>query len=299
MSGGASIPPWPRDPGPPPGTPTALAVHGPVEFYNVERYALPAKLENAKFALAISDFGRGQLMWFTESDRWPHLHVVHCGVDPSVYVPAERSEAEDVVTILSVGRLIHGKGLSILLEAMGSLLEKRLPIRLVVVGDGPARADFEQAAQTLGLEDAVDFVGAVGQDEIRSYYSAVDIFCLPSFAEGIPVVLMEAMAMEVPVVSTAIMGIPELITSGVNGLLVAPGRSDLLADAIESLIRSPQMRRRMGQAGRQKVVQEFDVRQSALRLKEIFARELSSSPQEEPASAAVPSPAERSSSVSL
>jgi glycosyltransferase involved in cell wall biosynthesis len=254
----------------------SLAVHGPVEFYNVERYALPAKLEDARFALAISDFGRSQLMWFTNSERWPHLHVVHCGIDPSVYTPIERvTEAEDVVTILSVGRLIHGKGMSILLEALSQLREKRLPVRLVVVGSGPARAEFEQTAARLGLEDAVDFIGAVGQDEIRRYYGIADIFCLSSFAEGIPVVLMEAMAMEMPVVSTAIMGIPELIADEVHGLLVPPGRVASLTDALERLVRSPEARSRMGQAGRQKVLEEFDVRKSALGLKQIFERELS------------------------
>jgi colanic acid/amylovoran biosynthesis glycosyltransferase len=277
----------------------SLAVHGPVEFYNVARYALPHKLKKARFALAISDFCRSQLMWFAESDRWPHLHVVHCGVDPSVYVPSERLETDDVVTILTVGRLIHGKGLLILLEAMDGLRKKRLRVRLIVVGDGPVRSEFEQAARRLGLDDAVDFVGAVGQDEIRRYYGIADVFCLSSFAEGIPVVLMEAMAMEIPVVGTAITGIPELITNGIQGLLVPPGRVDALISSLEILIVSPSTRTEMGRAGRQKVLMEFDVRESALQLKQIFASELSRSPQENPRSGGVPYPAETSPNVSL
>lgn len=260
----------------------SLAVHGPVEFYNVERYALAHKLADASFALAISDFGRSQLMWFAASERWEHLHVVHCGVDPNVYVPAERVQAQDTpasdeagaVSILSVGRLIPGKGMPILLAALRILTQRGVRIRLVVVGDGPARASFEQAARDLDLEDHVRFAGAVGQDEIRSCYAEADIFCLPSFAEGIPVVLMEAMAMQVPVVSTRIAGIPELVSHGIDGLLVAPGRAGELADALESLAGSSETREQLGRSGREKVVAEFDIRQSARRLKEIFEREL-------------------------
>jgi glycosyltransferase involved in cell wall biosynthesis len=256
----------------------SLAVHGPVEFYNVERYGLPAKLVHARFASAISDYGRSQLMWFSEAERWEHLHVVHCGVDPSVYVPEPRVEdAAAGIRILSVGRLIRGKGLSILLEAMHALTAKGHAVRLTVVGAGPARADFEQLAQRLGLEEVVEFAGAVGQDEIRRHYASADVFCLPSFAEGIPVVLMEAMAMEIPVVSTTITGIPELIADGVHGLLVAPGRADALADALERLIAAPDLRAEMGRAGREKVSAEFDVRASARRLKEMFEQELAGS----------------------
>ena len=255
----------------------SLAVHGPVEFFDVERYGIPGKLEHARFATAISDYGRSQLMWFSDADRWPHLHVVHCGVDPSVYVPEQRSAPDDgIVTILTVGRLIRGKGLSILLEALRELRAKGVAVRLVVVGDGPARGDFEQLVRSLGLGDVVELAGAVGQDEIRRRYADADLFCLPSFAEGIPVVLMEAMAMELLVVTTAITGIPELITDGIHGLLVAPGRVDLLVAALERLIAAPQLRAEMGRAGREKVSAEFDVRASAQRLEEIFEQELGS-----------------------
>src|SRR5207344_2299739 len=93
-----------------------------------------------------------------------------------------------------------------------------------IVGDGPARGEFEGVARRLRVSEHVGFLGAVGQDDIRRLYGRADIFCLPSFAEGIPVVAMEAMAMELPVVTTRIMGIPELVTDGTDGLLVPPGR---------------------------------------------------------------------------
>ena len=249
----------------------SLAVHGPVEFYNVEQYALAAKLADARFAVAISDFGRSQLMTLAAPERWDDVHVVHCGVDPDVYAPPPPRPARPAEpTLLTVGRLVEKKGLPILLEALAALRAQGTAARLVVVGDGPARADFEAVARRLGVAEHVEFAGAVGQDEIRARYAAADVFCLPSFAEGIPVVLMEAMAMELPVVSTAIMGIPELIADGVEGRLVPPGRADLLAAALAALLADPDQRAAMGRAGRAKVTADFDVRASAQQLQRIF-----------------------------
>jgi colanic acid/amylovoran biosynthesis glycosyltransferase len=117
----------------------------------------------------------------------------------------------------------------------------------------------------------VTFTGAVGQDEIHDYYERAAVFCSPSLAEGIPFVLMEAMAMELPVVASRIAGIPELVEDGVAGLLVPPGRADLLADALEDVLRDPERAQAMGRAGRQRVVEQFDVDRSAERLAELFA----------------------------
>lgn len=262
-------------PGKPPRTSWSLAVHGSVEFYNVQRYALAPKLAAARFAVAISDFGRSQLMTLTSQDRWPHIHVVRCGVDLEVCEPpAERPAPSHEINVLFVGRLLHGKGLSLLFESIVQLRNEGLQIGLTVVGDGPARAEFEQDVVRLGLDGAVEFVGAVGQDEILAHYRSADLFCLPSFAEGIPVVAMEAMAMELPVVTTQIMGIPELITDGVEGRLVAPGRVDQLTEALRDVARSPAERARMGRAGREKIDRDFNVRNSACRLEAILAEEL-------------------------
>jgi len=252
----------------------SLAVHGSVEFYNVEQYALAAKLEHARFAVAISDFGRSQLMRLTARERWPHIYVVPCGVDPDVYLPpAERAGSDSAAEILFVGRLLHGKGLPLLFEAVAELRRRKLDVRATIVGDGPAREECEAVADRLGLSGAVRFVGAVGQDDIRRHYERADVFCLPSFAEGIPVVAMEAMAMELPVVTTRIMGIPELVDDGADGLLVAPGRADTLTDALERLVRSPEERRRMGRAAREKVRDRYDVTRSAQLMRSVMERE--------------------------
>jgi glycosyltransferase involved in cell wall biosynthesis len=257
------------------GVTWSLAVHGSVEFYNVTRYGLAQKLARASFAVAISDFGRSQLMTLSSQDRWPHIHVVHCGVDPRVYVPPTRtSDSDQRAEVLCVGRLLPAKGLSLLFESVAQLRREGLDVVVTLVGDGPARTELKATAEALGVSEHVGFVGAVGQDEIRQFYERADIFCLPSFAEGIPVVAMEAMAMELPIVTTRIMGIPELVEDGAAGLLVAPGRVDQLTDALRALVRSPQERRRLGAAGRQKVALEFDVRNSARRLRAVLAAEI-------------------------
>jgi glycosyltransferase involved in cell wall biosynthesis len=250
----------------------SLAVHGSVEFYNVDRYALTDKIEDAAFAVAISDFGRSQLMRLSDSSRWEHIHVVRCGVDLNLYAPPPaRSGSATEAEILFVGRLLHGKGLSILFEAVTELRRRGLDVSVIVVGDGPARHEVEAAA---GRAERVRVLGSVGQDELLSHYAQADIFCLPSFAEGIPVVAMEAMALELPVVTTRIMGIPELVDDGVHGLLVPPGRVDALTEALDRLVRSPDERRRMGQAAREKVRRDYDVARSAATMRSVLEAEL-------------------------
>lgn len=248
----------------------SLAVHGSVEFYNVDRYALTDKIEDARFAVGISDFGRSQLMRLSDSSRWEHIHVVRCGVDLAVYEPpTERSDSATSADILFVGRLLHGKGLSLLFEAVAELRRRGLDVTVTVVGDGPARSEVEAAAG-----EHVRLLGSVGQDDLLDLYARADLFCLPSFAEGIPVVAMEAMAMELPVVTTRIMGIPELVEDGTNGLLVPPGRVDALTDALERLVRAPDERRAMGRAGREKVRADYDVARSAAAMRSVLEAEL-------------------------
>jgi colanic acid/amylovoran biosynthesis glycosyltransferase len=253
----------------------SLAVHGSVEFYNVDRYALTDKIEDSRFAVAISDFGRSQLMRLSDSSRWEHIHVVRCGVDLAVYEPpSDRSDSATAAEVLFVGRLLHGKGLSLLFEAVAELRGRGLDIAVIVVGDGPARAEVEAAGTVLRVSEHLRFLGSVGQDDLLARYAAADVFCLPSFAEGIPVVAMEAMAMALPVVTTRIMGIPELVEDGKHGLLVPPGRVDALADALERLVRNPDERRLMGVAGREKVRADYDVARSARRLRSVLEAEL-------------------------
>jgi colanic acid/amylovoran biosynthesis glycosyltransferase len=253
----------------------SFTMHGPNEFYDVSRFRLAEKAASAAFVACISDFARSQVMGFVPEDRWPRLRIVHCGVDPDQYDPqqVDRREREGGFHILYVGRLVPFKGQGLLLDALARLRADGIDASVTLIGEGPSRSDLESKAQSLGLGEHVEFAGAVGQDEIRSYFAAADAFCLPSFAEGVPVVLMEAMAMEVPVVTTAVMGIPELVEGGADGLLVRPGRIEDLSEALSRLATEPELRRSLGARARKKVQAQFDVRDAGRNLAEIFRAE--------------------------
>lgn len=253
-----------------PGWTWSFTMHGPTEFFDVPGHDLATKAAEAEGVACISDFCRSQLMKLLPRDRWDRLRVVHCGVQPAVYAPPAARPAHDGLNVLCVGRLVPDKGQALLVEAVALLGAGGRDVRLTLVGDGPDREALTRLAHQLGVAERVTFAGAVGQDRIREHYAAADVFCLPSFAEGVPVVLMEAMAMELPVVTTRIAGIGELVEDGVSGLLVRPGRADLLAEALTSLS-DPAVRLRMGRAGRGTVCREFDVDAAAGDLAAMFA----------------------------
>lgn len=251
----------------------SFTMHGPNELYDVSRFRLAEKAASAATVVCISDFARSQVMGFAPEEAWPRLHVVHCGLDPTEFDGGGGAAADgDVFRVLCVGRLVAFKGQALLIEAVAAMRRSGLDARLTLIGDGPSRRDLERRAHELGLGDAVTVAGAVGQDEIRAHYAAASAFCLPSFAEGVPVVLMEAMAMRLPVVTTRVMGISELVDDGDSGLLIRPGRIDELTAALGRLARDPQLSRRLGDRGREKVVAEFDVRDSGLQLAQLFGR---------------------------
>jgi colanic acid/amylovoran biosynthesis glycosyltransferase len=246
-----------REAGSGPGS-WSMTMHGSTEFYDVGTYRLAEKVHDARFVACVSDFTRSQLMLFADEEQWPKLRLVRCGVDPQLFGEVSRNGDRGPLRVLVVGRLVSGKGLSLLLDALADVAARGHDVALDVVGEGPAGDALRERAATLGLDGRVRWLGAVGQDEIRRHYAEADAFCLPSFAEGVPVVLMEAMATALPVVATRIAGIPELIEDGESGLLVAPARSDELADALARLAGSPELRSQLGQRGRRAVVDGYD-----------------------------------------
>jgi colanic acid/amylovoran biosynthesis glycosyltransferase len=253
----------------------SLAIHGPVEFFDVYRNHLTEKVLGAQFTLAISDFGRSQLMALTDEERWKDIHVVRCGLgsdflDSARSAPPQRTPGH----ILCVGRLAPVKGQAVLIEACASLISDGVPAHVTFVGAGPQRAQLEALALRHGIAEYVRFAGAVGQDRIREFFAAADVFCLPSFAEGLPVVLMEAMALGVPVVTTRIMGVPELVEDGETGLLVAPGHVGQLTAALAQLLNDQVLRERLAAQAYDKVRREFSVDHSARTLRGIFERAL-------------------------
>lgn len=251
----------------------SISVHGPDIFYTVDSAMLPDKVREASFVRCISHYCRSQIMRISEVERWNRFHIVRCGIDPELYTP--RPEPGNAVPeLLCVGRLTPAKGQHILIKACAMLDKAGVPFHLTFVGDGPDRESLQNYTRTNGLDRKVTFTGALGQDKVREHYDRADIFVLASFAEGVPVVLMEAMAKEIPVISTRITGIPELIEHEQDGLLAVPGDPEDLAQQIRTLLENPDLRTRYGQAGRQKVIAMYNQHQNNDLLAEHFKNEL-------------------------
>jgi colanic acid/amylovoran biosynthesis glycosyltransferase len=251
----------------------SLTMHGPVEFADVRWFNIAAKIQRAQVVVCISDFARSQLMTFLDESQWEKLRVVHCGVNAAEY---EHRDAPFAARprILCVGRLVAEKGHMVLLRALALLGEEGVDVEVELVGSGPMRARLERLALELGVADRVVFRGALGREEVARCYARASLFCSPSFAEGLPMVLMEAMAAGCPVVATAIAGVPELVRDGETGMLVTPGRADELCNTIATLIDDEPLRSRLAGAGREHVRREFDIDQSGARLRVLFAQAL-------------------------
>jgi colanic acid/amylovoran biosynthesis glycosyltransferase len=247
----------------------SFTMHGPAIFFEPKYWRIDEKIRRALFVSCISHFCRSQGMIFAPLEAWDRMHVVHCGVDPSFYVPA--APAGEGTRLLYVGRIAAVKGLPTLLRALADLRARRPGARLAVVGDGPDRARLEAMARDLGLADAVEFLGYRSQAQVRDHLRDADVFVMSSFAEGVPVVLMEAMATGIPVVATRVAGVGELVEEAVSGYTVPPGDPAALADRIEALLADGALRARFGAAGRARVVDQFDVRKEAAKLHRILA----------------------------
>jgi glycosyltransferase involved in cell wall biosynthesis len=251
----------------------SMSVHGPDIFYDVGENLLAEKARAATFVRCISHFCSSQMLRLMPYHLWDRFPVVRCGVDTSVFAPRPEP-GNPVPEILCVGRLVPAKGQHILIEACARLARDGVPFHLAMVGAGPDQESLTALAAKLGLSGQVTFTGALGQAEVRRHYDRADLFVIPSFAEGVPVVLMEAMAKEVPVISTVIAGIPELIESGTDGILVPPADPDALAAAIASLLADPARRRELGRRGRDKVLRLYDLTANGAALAQVFRQRL-------------------------
>ncbi len=253
------------------GVTWSFTMHGPTEFYDLRHHRLAEKATDAQFVICISDFARSQLMGIVSPAEWAKLRVVHCGVDVERFAPAEHGRRDGPVTIACVGRLVPEKGQSLLIEAVRAMRDTDVDVRLVLVGDGPQRAALEGLVDASDLRDRVELRGAVAHTEVERILRGADIFCLPSFAEGVPIVLMEAMAMELPVIACQVMGIPELIEDDITGRLVRPGARDDLIAALSALAADPDRRAALGRAARQRVADEFELRSNVARLRDVYS----------------------------
>lgn len=249
------------------GIPFSYTLHGPAELYEPRSWRLDLKTARAAFVACISHFARSQAMYFSDPAHWARLRIIHCGVDPALY-DRPKTLAPGQTHFVFVGRLTAIKGLRVLIDAFAAAQARDASLRLTIVGEGEDRAHLERQAAPLG--EAVRFTGALTQPQVADMLATADAFVLPSFAEGVPVVLMEALASRTPVISTLVAGIPELVEDGVNGHLVPPGDASALTQRMLDLAADPAARAAMGEAGRAKVCAEFNIHTEAARIAALF-----------------------------
>ena len=273
------------------GIPFSFTAHG--SDLHVDRRMLDEKVAEAAFVVAVSGYNRELILEESGSEYAEKVVVIHCGADPSVFA---RPDAEQPVSnprangtgagrkkpairVACVASLEEVKGHRFLLHACRLLLDRGVEVSCELAGGGQLRGALERMARDLGIEDHVRLNGAVPRPEVRRILAEADVAVLPSYPtacgrrEGIPVALMEAMMSGLPVVASGLSGIPELVEHGRTGYLVAPGDPWSLADRLAELAAAPELRQRMGAAGRCKVLTDFDLTRTArLLLQQIECR---------------------------
>jgi glycosyltransferase involved in cell wall biosynthesis len=248
------------------GLPFSFTLHGSDNFADPDGRALPEKIRRASLVVCISRDACRQARSLARRQDWEKLHIVRCGVDTAIPQTPPGSGHR----LVYVGRLVRAKGLSVLLESLGELRRQCPEVRLTLVGEGADRAALEAQTARLGLGDAVRFVGALDYSAVREVLSDSDILVLPSFAEGISVSVMEAMARGLTVIATPVGGMAELVEHGVNGWMVPPGDAQALTRALSTLVADRELRARLGAGARARVRADFDQNSSARRLCELF-----------------------------
>ncbi len=255
------------------GGPTfSFTAHGPEEFDKPQALALARKVDSSSFVVAISSYGRSQLCRWIPSMQRPKVQVVHCGIDAAFFAAEQDLAANANDTLVCVGRLCEQKGQLLLVQAAAQLIRRGIALKLVLAGDGELREEIEASVRDLGIEAHVRITGWISSARVRDELLGARALVLPSFAEGLPVVIMESMALGRPVISTFIAGIPELVLDGVQGWLIPAGDVDALAGAMQACLQAePQRLLVMGRAARARVFERHLVDVEAARLKRLFS----------------------------
>jgi len=256
----------------------SLTVHGSGEFVDVVGFHLAEKVAGATFVATVAQHGMSLVLEASDPAHWHKVVVLPLGVDVDAFQPSgsSRPQCAQPFRLVSVGRLSAPKGYPVLIEAVALLRARGRNVSLTLVGDGTERTVLERLISAQDLTGCVSLVGACNHDRVADYYGASDAFVLSSFLEGLPVVLMEAMAMELPCVATWITGVPEIIENGVEGLLVPPASASAIADAVERLMDDPDGARRLGTAARRKVLASYHLGPNIERLTREFRLRLTS-----------------------
>jgi glycosyltransferase involved in cell wall biosynthesis len=252
------------------GLPWSFTMHGISETDYPAGLMLGRKIGAAEFVACVSYFGRAQAMRLVTPEHWAKLHVVRCGM-PMANLPAHAREGS-ATRFICVGRLSREKGQAGLLEAFASMCRDHRNVELRFVGDGPERDQLRARADELGIADRVSFAGRLGEQDTLEQIAGADILVLPSFMEGLPIVLMEAMAIGTPVIASRVAGIPELVEDGKSGLLFTPSDWRALSECMRRLVSDEPLRETLARAGRTAVASEFDIKRSANRMRDLFER---------------------------
>ncbi len=248
----------------------SFTVHGPEEFDKPQFIHLGEKMRRAAFVVAISSYGRSQLFRWVEHAHWPKVKVVHCGLERAFHeVPAVPLPAAP--RLVCVGRICEQKGQQLLVQAAGVLAARGVAFELVLAGDGEMRPEVERLIAGLGLQGRVRITGWISSNQVREEILAARALVLPSFAEGLPVVIMEAMALRRPVLTTYVAGIPELVRPGENGWLFPAGDVEALAMAMGDCLAQPgEVLQAMGEAAYRRVLERHDIDTEAAKLAGLF-----------------------------
>lgn len=249
----------------------SFTVHGgSAEFDSLDGIRIVPKIERARFVTVISSYGRSQLYRKCEFHLWPKITIVRCGLEAE-YLDAPPSPVPRTHRLVCVGRLHEQKGQLILVDAIARLRDEGIEVSVTLVGDGEMRTPLEQLIHDRHLDDHIEITGWADAAEVRRQLTSARALVLPSFAEGLPVVIMEAFALGRPVITTYVGGIPELVSPGENGWLIPAGDIDSLIDAIKQVLATPVDRlSEMGRQGRERIRAQHDVMTEAAKLATLF-----------------------------
>ena len=253
------------------GPPYSFTVHGPIEFDKPEFMSLDEKIKHAEFVVAISSFGKSQLFRWIPHNQWYKVEIVHCGLEKAFY-EIDVQPARQNRKLVCVGRLCEQKGQLLLVESAVKLADEGEEFQLVLVGDGPMRADIEALIEAHDMGSKITITGWLSSDRVREELLDCTALVLPSFAEGLPVVIMEAMVLQRPVITTYIAGIPELVIPGENGWLVPAGSVESLVAAMRELLNtSDEAIQKLGENARLRVIERHNIDTEAEKLARLFA----------------------------
>ena len=248
----------------------SFQVHGPGEFDAPMFIHLPEKVAGARFVTAITDYARGQVLRWSAPQHWDKVHVIRCGVDNTFFAD-DGPDVPDQPRFLSIGRLSRSKAIPLLIEAVARLVQEGRKFEVILIGSGELREYLEQTIAKRSIAHALTLVGVKSGEGVKEELLKSRALLLPSFGEGLPVVIMEAFALARPVIATQIAGIPELVVHGQNGWLIPAGNLERLVDAMREVLDTPVERlREMGAAGRSAVREKHDSGREAAKLAKLF-----------------------------